>query len=110
MAHPESSAQVRRLVAMLRPAAAADEAAREAAVAGACTALAAAFAETPDRRCLFLAEDGGVAIMELLAERSSKARSPYQAYNGGVLHIAPHRVHDCQRRESVPALPMAGSA
>lgn len=73
---------MRRLVAMLRPAAAVDaagEAAREAAVAGACTALAAAFAEAPDRRGLFLAEDGGVAILELLAERSPKACSLYQA-------------------------------
>lgn len=76
------SAQVRRLVAMLRPAAAVDaagEAAREAAVAGACAALAAAFAEAPDRRGLFLAEDGGVAILELLAERSPKACSLHHA-------------------------------
>ncbi|KAK9823005.1 hypothetical protein WJX81_005420 [Elliptochloris bilobata] len=68
-------AEVRRLVAALRPAPAGDnvgEGAREVAVVGACSALAATFAEAPERRGVFLAEDGAVAILELLDQRSLK--------------------------------------
>lgn len=38
----------------------------------ACQQLAALFAEHPDRRATFLAQDGIVAIIELLEERSHK--------------------------------------
>ena len=66
-------------MAVLRPAPGEGEAgaaAREAAAVGACGALAAAFAEAPERRGVFLAEDGAVAILELLDQRSPRARTP----------------------------------
>ena len=83
--------QVRRLVAALRPAPAdgeAGQAAREAAVVGACGALAAAFAEAPERRGVFLAEDGAVAILELLDQRSPRARA--RALSRFVLRCSGH--------------------
>lgn len=70
--------QVRRLVAALRPAGRAGGAggaasARDSPMVDACQQLAALFAEHPDRRATFLAQDGIVAIIELLEERSHKA-------------------------------------
>lgn len=48
--------------------------ARDSPMVDACHQLAALFAEHPDRRAVFLAQDGIVAIIELLEERSHKAR------------------------------------
>ena len=71
-------AEVRRLVAALRqpplrgePGGAGDAGRREAALVAACGAAAAALAAAPERRGAFLAEDGGCALLELLAERSA---------------------------------------
>lgn len=75
--------QVRRLVGALRPAgrapgAGAPGSARDAPLVEAARALVALFAEHPARRSAFLAEDGAVALIELLEERSHKVgpRSP----------------------------------
>lgn len=49
--------------------------ARDSPMVDACQQLAALFAEHPDRRAIFLAQDGIVAIIELLEERSHKVLS-----------------------------------
>ncbi|CAL8466918.1 g6454 [Coccomyxa elongata] len=73
----QQAAEVRRLVAALRPAgrggaAGGAASARDSPTVDACQQLAALFAEHPDRRAIFLAQDGIVAIIELLEERSHK--------------------------------------
>ena len=73
--------QVRRLVAALRPAgrgggaAGGAASARDSPMVDACQQLAALFTEHPGRRATFLAQDGIVAIIELLEERSHKVLS-----------------------------------
>ncbi len=79
--------QVRRLVTALRPAgrsvgggAGGPGSARDAPILEAAAQLAALFGAHPSRRGVFLAEDGVVAIIELLEERSHKVRGRYLAW------------------------------
>jgi hypothetical protein len=58
-----------------------------------CQQLVVLFAEQPQRRSIFLAEDGMAALMELLQERSHKARhsqcacrTPWNAVSGRLYH------------------------
>lgn len=68
--------QVRRLVSALRPpgrSVGVASSAHDSPLVDACQQLTALFAEHPQRRSIFLAEDGLVALIELLEERSHKA-------------------------------------
>ncbi len=42
----------------------------------ACQQLATLFNRHPERKAVFLADDGAAAVMELLEERSGKVRDP----------------------------------
>lgn len=71
--------QVRRLVSSMRmassrQAAAGSMTARETPVVEACQMLTSLVTESSDRKPVFLAEGGVIALMELLEERSTKVR------------------------------------
>ncbi len=80
-AAPVLCQQVRRLVGSMRMAssrqgAAGSVSARETPVVEACQVLTSLVAESSDRKPVFLAEGGVIALMELLEERSTKVSLP----------------------------------
>ena len=64
-----------------RQAAAGSVTARETPVVEACHVLTSLVTESSDRKPVFLAEGGVIALMELLEERSTKARAPMQHHS-----------------------------
>ena len=81
-------------MASSRQAAAGSASARETPVVEACQVLTSLVTESSDRKPVFLAEGGVIALMELLEERSTKVRSclsfPCQVLNVLLLFQTQH--------------------
>lgn len=78
--HCRNSVQVRRLINNLRMTsnrhpASGSVSPRETSVVEACQVLTTLVTESADRKPIFLAEDGVIALLELLEERSTKVSS-----------------------------------
>ena len=83
-----------------RQAAAGSVSARETPVVEACQVLTSLVAEDSDRKPVFLAEGGVIALMELLEERSTKVALSTIVCWGHCKHIVPalgtHTIHIAQ--------------
>ena len=74
--------QVRRLVSnmrvsSMRQSGSGSASARETSVVEACQVLTTLVTESADRKPVFLAEGGVIALMELMEERSTKVGLPF---------------------------------